>query len=72
MQQAQAAAAKHYPILTICLGEQADSTLLQTIADTTNGAAFVVSGGANVTDFGPQLLQIFEKIANARPLQLVK
>lgn len=72
VQQAQVAASKHYPILTICLGEEADATLLQTIADTTNGAAFVITGGSTVTDYGPQLLEVFERIANARPLQIVK
>ncbi len=72
IQQAQAAAAKHYPILTICLGQQADSSLLQTIAETTNGFRFVVPGGATITDYGPALIEVFQKIANARPLQLVK
>lgn len=72
IQQAQAAAAKHYPILTICLGQDADSALLQTVADTTGGKAFIVPGGASVTDYGPALTQVFRDIANARPLQIVK
>jgi Mg-chelatase subunit ChlD len=72
VQQAQAAAAKRYPILTICLGQLADSGLLQTVADTTTGYAFVVPGGASVTDYGPALIDVFQRIANARPLQIVK
>lgn len=72
LQQASIAATRHYPILTICLGEQADSALLQSVADTTGGKAFIVPGGASVTDYGPALTQVFRDIANARPLQIVK
>jgi Mg-chelatase subunit ChlD len=72
IQQAQVAADKHYPILAICLGDDADSDLLKTVAEMTKGRSFVVSGNQTVTDFGPVLLEVFRKIADARPLQIVQ
>jgi Mg-chelatase subunit ChlD len=71
LNQAQQAANDNIPILTICLGADADTNLMQEIADRTNGAAFVIPGGHSVDDYKDQLNAIFAQIANRRPLRLV-
>jgi hypothetical protein len=70
----QAAAAKtlHFPIFTISLGNVADKVLMQQIADITGGTHFNIPGGSTVTDYQDDLLEAFRKIADARPLLLVK
>jgi hypothetical protein len=70
--QAAACTAKRYPIFTIGLGMDADAALLQTVATDTKGAYFGIAGGQTVVDYKPALLAAFRKIANARPLQIVK
>jgi hypothetical protein len=70
--QAAAAKALHYPIFTISLGNVADKALMQQIADITGGEHFNIPGGSTVTDFQEDLLEAFRKIADARPLLLVK
>jgi len=71
--QADLCAAAHYPILTISLGSAADTTLMQAIADRTGGLHFNIPGLAGeITDYREQLLQTFRRIADDRPLVLVK
>lgn len=72
LQQAQLVADKHWPIVTISLGNAADTGLMQAIADTTDGVHFNIPGGESVTDFEQQLLDVFRQIADHRPLVLVK
>jgi Flp pilus assembly protein TadG len=72
LQQAQYAADRHYPIVTISLGNAADTDLMQQIADTTKGIHFNLPGGESVTDYEAQLLAVFRQIADDRPLALVK
>jgi hypothetical protein len=72
LEQAQLAAARHYPIVTISLGNAADTALMQQIANITNGAHFNVPGGESVMDYEADLLAVFRQIADDRPLALVK
>ncbi|MBN1910193.1 MAG: VWA domain-containing protein [Pirellulales bacterium] len=71
--QADEAAAKRYPIITISLGSGADTNLMQQIADRTGGVHFNIPGiGGEVVNYREQLLQVFRQIADDRPLVLVK
>ncbi|MCX7426123.1 MAG: VWA domain-containing protein [Planctomycetia bacterium] len=72
LQQTDLAVALHYPIVTISLGTEADTDLLQQIADRTGGVHFNIPGRATVTNYREQLLSVFRKIADDRPLILVK
>ncbi len=72
LQEAQIAADKQYPIVTISLGNNADTSLMQQIADMTEGVHFNVPGNQSVTDYEDQLLAVFRQIADDRPLVLVK
>ncbi len=72
LEQAQLAADHGWPILTISLGDNADTALMQQIADMTNGAHFNLPGGGTVTDYADQLRNVFRTIADHRPLVLVK
>jgi len=72
LEQAQMAADRHYPIVTISLGNAADTSLMQQIADISNGVHFNVPGGESVTDYEDDLLAVFRQIADDRPLMLVK
>lgn len=72
LKQANSAAANQIRILTISLGSQADTTLMQQIADATKGVHFIVPGGTDVNSYRDQLNAVFAKIAAYRPLKLVK
>jgi hypothetical protein len=72
LEQAQLAAAHNYQIVTVSLGNGADTALMQQIADTTNGIHFNVPGGQSVSNYEQQLLAVFREIADDRPLALVK
>ncbi|MBN1590673.1 MAG: VWA domain-containing protein, partial [Pirellulales bacterium] len=72
LDQAAAAKARGYQIFTISLGNAADTELMQAIADGTDGEHFNIPGGANVTDYETELMAAFRKIADARPLLLVR
>jgi hypothetical protein len=69
--QAQQAANNNIPILTISLGADADTDLMQQIADMTKGVSFVIPGGHSVDEYKDQLNAIFAQIAQRRPLRLV-
>jgi len=72
LQQAQLAADVHYPVVTISLGSGADTSLMQQIADLSGGAHFNIPGLQLITDYEADLLAVFRKIADDRPLVLVK
>ncbi|MBN2475335.1 MAG: VWA domain-containing protein [Pirellulales bacterium] len=71
-QRTQLVADEHWPIVTISLGNAADTSLMQEVADTTGGVHFNVPGGEAVTNYEAQLLTVFRQIADHRPLVLVK
>lgn len=70
--EAAAAAAAKIPIVTISLGASADTTIMADVAQTTNGTHFNVPGGQAVSDYAEQLKDVFEELANDRPLKLVQ
>jgi Flp pilus assembly protein TadG len=71
LDQAYEAADRNIPILTISLGADADTDLMQQIAEISNGAYFVIPGGQSVDQYKDQLNTIFAQIASRRPLRLV-
>ncbi len=72
LQQADLTADTGYPIVTISLGNAADTDLMAEIAERTNGLHFNVPGDGTVTDYEQGLLETFRQIANDRPLVLVR
>jgi len=72
IQQAQLVAQKNWPIVTISLGAEADAALMQQVADITGGIHFNVPPDSIVTDYTQPLLAVFRRIADHRPLVLVK
>jgi Flp pilus assembly protein TadG len=60
------------PIVTISLGSEADTGLMQYIADTTGGVHFIVPGGSSPQDYKDQLVEVFANIAGHRPVKLVQ
>jgi Mg-chelatase subunit ChlD len=71
LQQADRSAESFIPILTISLGVDADTVLMQEIADRTKGAHFIIPGGHSVYEYEQQLNEVFLQIAKDRPLSLV-
>jgi hypothetical protein len=71
LDEANLAAAARIKIMTISLGVEADTDLMQEIADRTGGIHFNVPGGASVADYEQQLQNVFAEIAADRPLQLI-
>jgi hypothetical protein len=63
---------RRYPVVTIGLGAAADTSILQSVSNTTKGKFFDVPGGSSIEDYNSQLSQVFKDIANSRPLMLVQ
>ena len=59
-------------IMTISLGVNADTSLMQEIADRTGGTHFNVPGGQGPQDYEQQLKAVFAEIAADRPLKLIR
>ena len=59
-------------MITISLGADAAVTLMQSVADLTDGIHFNVPGGQTVEEYSEELTEVFEAIASHRPLKLVK
>jgi hypothetical protein len=72
LQEANTCAGLGIPILTIALGAYADTALMQQVATTTGGVAFVVPGGQPISAVQAQLEAVFAQVAADRPLKLVK
>lgn len=70
--EAAAAAAAKIPIVTISLGGSADTSLMQSVADTTKGAHFNIPGGQTASEYRDQLISVFGQVASTRPLKLVQ
>jgi len=69
--QAKAAGLQDMRIITISLGSEADTDLMQEIADLTGGVHFVIPGGGSVADYADDLNEVFAQIAAHRRLRLV-
>jgi hypothetical protein len=72
LDEANAAKAAGIPIITIALGLDADTALMQQVADITGGAFFEIPGGRSVAEYEQQLKEVFSRIAADRQLQLVQ
>jgi Flp pilus assembly protein TadG len=70
--EAYLCAAARIPVVTITVGADADTALMQEVANITGGAAFVVPGGQSVSAVQAQLEAVFAQVAADRPLKLVK
>jgi Mg-chelatase subunit ChlD len=70
--EANLAASAKIPIITITVGADADSGLMQQIADITGGAYFQIAGGQSVAAVKSQLEAVFAQVAADRPLKLVQ
>jgi len=70
--EANASKTLRYPVVAISLGAGADTELMQSVADITESRHFNVPGGQSVADYRDGLIEVFEDIANTRPLKLVK
>lgn len=71
LDQARSAGRDKFQILTISLGADADTDLMQQIANLTGGTHFSIEGGHAVSEYREQLLAVFTKIALQRSLKLV-
>lgn len=72
LSEAHLAAASGYPIVTISLGAGADVPLMEEVAEITKGAHFNVPGGRPAEEYAEELAEVFKRIAQHRPLKLVK
>jgi len=72
LDEADLAADRRYPIFTISLGANADTALMQEVADRTDTTHFNVPGGATMDDYDDDLKEAFREIADERPLKIVK
>jgi len=70
--EARRAAEQRFPIISISLGAAADQALMQGVADTTAGVHFNIPGGQSVAAYEADLKDVFRRIADDRPLKLVK
>ncbi len=70
--EANAAKDDGFPVLTISLGAGADTSVMQEVADITDGIHFNVPGGQTVDAYTADLIEVFKQIAGHRPLKLVK
>jgi len=70
--EANLAAAAKIPIVTITVGADADTALMQQIANITGGAYFQIPGGQTVAAVKAQLEAVFAQVAADRPLKLVQ
>ncbi len=70
--EANLAASAKIPIVTITVGADADSSLMQQIADITGGAYFQIPGGQSTAAVKTQLEAVFAQVAADRPLKLVQ
>jgi len=72
LQEAAAAAASGYKVITISLGANADTSIMQQVADITGGTHFNVPGGQAVAAYSDALKDVFHDIARDRPLKIVR
>lgn len=70
--QADNAAAASIVIYTISVGSDADTALMQDVADRTGGVHFNIPGGQSVAAYSAQLLDVFRRVAAARIPHLVQ
>ncbi len=72
LQEADRCKASRIPVVTISLGADADSNLMDQIAKKTGGVHFNIPGGQSVEKYEEQLKNVFRRVAGDRGLVLVK
>jgi len=72
LNEAHAAADANIKIMTVSVGLNADTGLMQQIADITGGQHFNVPGGQPVADYAQELRDSFREIAADRPVTLIE
>jgi hypothetical protein len=72
LSEAQACSDAKIPVVTISMGAGADVGLMQQVADITGGKHFNIPGGQTAAQYEEDLNEVFEEIANTRPLKLVQ
>jgi Mg-chelatase subunit ChlD len=72
LEEAQAAADAKIKIIAIALGVEADTALMQQVADLSGGAFFEIPGGRAVSEYEEDLKDVFRQVAADRPLELVQ
>ena len=72
LDQAHLAAGERIKIFTISLGTKADVELMQQVADITKGHHFHIPGGQSVAEYSEELKNVFHKVADDRPLMLIR
>lgn len=70
--EAAAAVAAKFKIMTVCVGAGGDTATMQDVATTTDGKFYHIPGGSDHQTMHDQLKAAFKEIANARPMILVK
>ncbi len=70
--EAQKCEARKYPVVTVSLGAGADTSIMASVADLTDGDHFNVPGGQSVESYREQLMEVFRDIAADRPLKIVR
>lgn len=70
--QATAAAAAGYKIITISLGGKADTGLMNQIATIGDGVHYQIPGGLSVAQVSQELEDVFVKIGSNRSIELVR
>lgn len=72
LREAGLAADANIKIVTVSLGINADTALMQQIVDLTGGTHFNVPGGSSVAAYTAQLQDVFREIAAAREVKLLQ
>jgi len=72
IQEANAAAADNYPVVTISMGALADTALMSQVASITNGVYFNIPGGQTAAQYAAQLNAVWKQVADNRPLKIVQ
>lgn len=72
LSEARVAANLGIKIVTVTVGIDADTALMQEVAGMTGGECFIVPGDESVDQVQAQLVEVFRRIAASRPLKLVK
>ncbi len=72
MSEAQECLDRKYPVVTVSLGAGADTSIMEAVAELTNGTHFNVPGGQSVDDYSEDLQEVFHNIASDRPLKIVQ
>ncbi len=72
MSEAQKCLDNKYPVVTVSLGAGADTSIMEAVAELTNGTHFNVPGGQSVDDYSEDLQEVFHDIASDRPLKIVQ